>query len=176
MATSVRVLGVRVDAVDTAGAVARIGALVEAGGHHQVATVNPEFIMLARRDPEFARILEADAGRVTVRRKVAGLLELGAGFVPEYTGRENIFLNASILGLSRRQIESRFDSIVDFAELGDAIDASLATYSSGMYMRLGFSMAMPLVTSSVEISCSRHCSTGSSGVWPSNVVRPPSST
>jgi len=89
-----------------------------------------------------ARILEADAGRVMVRRKVAGLLELGAGFVPEYTGRENIFLNASILGLSRRQIESRFDSIVDFAELGDAIDASLATYSSGMYMRLGFATAI----------------------------------
>src|SRR5947209_4108309 len=67
MATSVRVLGVRVDAVDTAGAVARIGALVEAGGHHQVATVNPEFIMLARRDPEAGP--EGDAGSLALIRE-----------------------------------------------------------------------------------------------------------
>ena len=111
MATSVRVLGVRVDAVDTAGAVARIGALVEAGGHHQVATVNPEFIMLARRDPEFARILEAadlclaDGWGVTWAAKQLGVplpgrvpgsdfLEPLAGFAAE-RGYRVFFLGAA---------------------------------------------------------------------------------
>ena len=88
-----------------------------------------------------ARILVPEAGEVHVRRRVAGLLELGAGFQPEYSGRENVFLNASLLGLSRRQIEARYESIVEFAELSQAMDSALATYSTGMQMRLGFSVA-----------------------------------
>jgi ABC-type polysaccharide/polyol phosphate transport system ATPase subunit len=88
-----------------------------------------------------ARILVPDRGEVVVRRPVAGLLELGAGFQPEYTGRENIHLNASILGLTNRQIQERFDEIVAFSELEDHIDSALSTYSSGMQMRLGFSIA-----------------------------------
>lgn len=88
-----------------------------------------------------ARILVPEAGEVHVRRRVAGLLELGAGFQPEYSGRENVSLNASLLGLSRRQIEERYDSIVAFAELEEAMDSPLATYSTGMQMRLGFSVA-----------------------------------
>ena len=88
-----------------------------------------------------ARILVADGGEVIVRRPVAGLLELGAGFQPEYNGRENIYLNASLLGLTRRQIDAHFEEIVAFSELGDQIDSHLSTYSSGMQMRLGFSIA-----------------------------------
>jgi ABC-type polysaccharide/polyol phosphate transport system ATPase subunit len=89
-----------------------------------------------------ARILRPDKGRITVSRRVSGLLELGAGFQIEYTGRENIYLNASLLGLTRREIGRRFDSIVDFSELEHAIDDPIRTYSSGMYMRLAFSIAV----------------------------------
>lgn len=89
-----------------------------------------------------SRILVPDRGTVRVEGRVSGLLELGAGFQPEYTGRENIFLNASLLGLSRADIKARFDDIVAFAELEHAIDQPLRTYSSGMYMRLGFSVAI----------------------------------
>lgn len=88
-----------------------------------------------------AGILVPDAGRVVVHRRLAGLLELGAGFQPEYSGRENIFLNASLLGLSRRDIEARFDAIVDFSELHEYIEQPLLTYSSGMHMRLAFAVA-----------------------------------
>jgi ABC-type polysaccharide/polyol phosphate transport system ATPase subunit len=89
-----------------------------------------------------ARILVPDQGEVRVAGRVAALIELGAGFQLEYTGRENVYLNASLLGLSRREIDRRFEAIVDFAELRDHIDAPLRTYSSGMYMRLGFSVAI----------------------------------
>ena len=89
-----------------------------------------------------AGILVPDSGRVLVRRKLAALLELGAGFQPEYSGRENIFLNASLLGLSRREIEERFAAIVAFSELGKYIEQPLLTYSSGMHMRLAFSIAI----------------------------------
>jgi ABC-type polysaccharide/polyol phosphate transport system ATPase subunit len=89
-----------------------------------------------------ARILGPDRGQVRVRGRLSGLLELAAGFQNEYTGRENIYLNASLLGLSRRDIKARFDRIVEFAELQDHIDAPLRTYSSGMFMRLGFSVAI----------------------------------
>jgi len=89
-----------------------------------------------------SKILVPDRGAVEVSGRVAGLLELGAGFQLEYTGRENIFLNASLLGLSRREAEDRYDSIVDFSELGDNINSQLRTYSSGMSMRLGFSVAI----------------------------------
>lgn len=88
-----------------------------------------------------SRILRPAAGRVVVHGRVAPLLELGAGFHPELTGRENVFLNASLLGRGRREIAARFAEIADFAELGEFIDAPLRTYSSGMVARLGFSVA-----------------------------------
>jgi ABC-2 type transport system ATP-binding protein len=88
-----------------------------------------------------ARVLRPTRGRVWVRGRVAPLLEFGAGFHPELTGRENIFLNGTLLGYSRKQMEDRFDQIVDFAELWDFIDAPMRTYSSGMWARLGFAVA-----------------------------------
>jgi ABC-2 type transport system ATP-binding protein len=88
-----------------------------------------------------ARVLRPSKGRVRVRGRVAPLLAMGAGFHPELTGRENVFLNATLLGFTRREIEKRFDAIVDFAELWDFIDAPLRTYSSGMITRLGFAVA-----------------------------------
>ena len=89
-----------------------------------------------------AKILDPDRGQVRVRGRLSGLLELAAGFQPEYTGRENVYLNASLLGLTRRDIDARFDRIVEFAELEQYIDAPVRTYSSGMLMRLGFSVAI----------------------------------
>lgn len=88
-----------------------------------------------------SRILRPTAGRVWVRGTVAPLIELGAGFHPELTGRENIFLNGAMLGFSHAEMQARFDRIVDFAELWDFIDAPLRTYSSGMVTRLGFAVA-----------------------------------
>jgi len=88
-----------------------------------------------------ARVLRPFQGRVLVRGKVAPLLELGAGFHPELTGRENIYLNGSLLGYSHKQMDDVFPEIVKFSELGDFIDAPIRTYSSGMYARLGFSVA-----------------------------------
>jgi ABC-2 type transport system ATP-binding protein len=88
-----------------------------------------------------ARVLLPTSGRVWVRGRVAPLLELGAGFHMDLTGRENIFLNGALLGYSKRQIEENYDRIVDFAELWEFIDAPLRTYSSGMVARLGFSLA-----------------------------------
>ena len=87
-------------------------------------------------------ILQPTTGRIEVRGRLAALLELGAGFHPDLTGRENVFLNASLLGMARREIEGRFDEIVDFAELGQFIDNQVKFYSSGMYMRLGFAVAV----------------------------------
>jgi len=91
-----------------------------------------------------AGILEPDGGRTAVQGRVTSLLELGAGFSPELTGRENIFLNASLHGVSREAIAPRFDEIVAFAELERFIDMPVRTYSSGMYVRLGFSVAVHL--------------------------------
>jgi lipopolysaccharide transport system ATP-binding protein len=91
-----------------------------------------------------AGILEPDGGRTAVQGRVTSLLELGAGFSPELTGRENIFLNASLHGVSRETIAPRFDEIVAFAELERFIDQPVRTYSSGMYVRLGFSVAVHL--------------------------------
>lgn len=88
-----------------------------------------------------ARVLRPTQGRVVVRGRVAPLLELGAGFDYELTGRENIFLNGALLGLSRAEMRKRFDGIVAFAELSDFIDAPLRTYSTGMVARLGFAIA-----------------------------------
>ena len=88
------------------------------------------------------RIIKPTTGRIMVRGRVSALLELGTGFHPDLTGRENIYLNASILGLDKRQIEEHFDSVVAFSELEEFIDTPVKFYSSGMFMRLGFSIAV----------------------------------
>jgi len=87
-------------------------------------------------------VLEPDEGRVFTRGKVAGLIEVGAGFHPELTGRENVFLNAAILGMSEKETKARFDEIVAFSEIEDFIDQEVKHYSSGMFMRLAFSVAI----------------------------------
>jgi ABC-type polysaccharide/polyol phosphate transport system ATPase subunit len=89
-----------------------------------------------------AGISKPTAGTVQVQGRISALIELGAGFHPEITGRENVFINGIMLGLSRREIEDRYDEIVAFAELEDFIEAPVKTYSSGMYMRLGFAVAI----------------------------------
>jgi ABC-type polysaccharide/polyol phosphate transport system ATPase subunit len=91
-----------------------------------------------------AGIIKPTRGRVAAGGRVGSLLELGAGFHPDFTGRENVFLNGSVHGLRRAQIRERFDEIVAFAELEHAIDRPVRTYSSGMYMRLGFAIAAHL--------------------------------
>lgn len=88
-----------------------------------------------------ARVLQPSKGRVLVAGKIAPLLEMGAGFHPELTGRENIFLNGAMLGNTRHEMAKKFNNIVDFAELWDFIDAPMRTYSSGMWARLGFAVA-----------------------------------
>ena len=87
-------------------------------------------------------VLEPDDGHVFTRGRVAGLIEVGAGFHPELSGRENVYLNAAILGMSKDEIDSRFDEIVAFSEIGDFIDQEVKHYSSGMFMRLAFSVAI----------------------------------
>jgi ABC-type polysaccharide/polyol phosphate transport system ATPase subunit len=89
-----------------------------------------------------AGILVPDRGTIDVHGKVSALLELGAGFHPELSGRDNVYLNGSILGMSRKQIDRQFDGIVDFAGLETFIDTPVKNYSSGMYVRLGFSVAI----------------------------------
>jgi ABC-type polysaccharide/polyol phosphate transport system ATPase subunit len=89
-----------------------------------------------------AGITKPTSGTVTVNGRVSALIELGAGFHPEISGRENVFINGIMLGLTRREITHRFDEIVGFAELEEFIDAPVKTYSSGMYMRLGFAVAI----------------------------------
>jgi ABC-type polysaccharide/polyol phosphate transport system ATPase subunit len=88
-----------------------------------------------------AQIIKPTRGRVAVGGRVASLLELGAGFHPEFTGRENVFLNGALLGLSRAQVRERLDEIVAFAGIGHYVDLPVRTYSAGMYMRLGFAVA-----------------------------------
>lgn len=88
-----------------------------------------------------SRVLIPTAGRVRIRGHVSPLLELGAGFHPELTGRENVYLNGTLLGHTRREIDERLPEIIEFAELGAFIDSPLRTYSSGMAARLGFSVA-----------------------------------
>jgi ABC-2 type transport system ATP-binding protein len=89
-----------------------------------------------------ARILRPESGQIVTRGRMAALLELGSGFHPELSGRENVYLNASILGLKRRDIDSRFDDIVEFSGIGGFIDSPVKNYSSGMYVRLGFAVAI----------------------------------
>jgi ABC-type polysaccharide/polyol phosphate transport system ATPase subunit len=89
-----------------------------------------------------AGITKPTSGSVRVEGRISALIELGAGFHPEISGRENVFINGIMLGLTKREIQERFDEIVDFAELREFIDAPVKTYSSGMYMRLGFAVAI----------------------------------
>jgi ABC-type polysaccharide/polyol phosphate transport system ATPase subunit len=89
-----------------------------------------------------AGITKPTSGTVRVEGRISALIELGAGFHPEISGRENVFINGIMLGLTKREIQERFDEIVDFAELREFIDAPVKTYSSGMYMRLGFAVAI----------------------------------
>ena len=87
-------------------------------------------------------IYRPDVGVVMTRGRIAALLELGTGFHPDFSGRENVWINGTLLGLDRKQIAQRFDSIIDFAELEEFIDAPVRTYSSGMFVRLAFSIAI----------------------------------
>lgn len=87
-------------------------------------------------------VMEPDSGQVLTRGRVAGLIEVGAGFHPELSGRENVFLNAAILGMQRKEIEERYDEIVAFSEIEQFIDQEVKHYSSGMFMRLAFSVAI----------------------------------
>src|SRR6476469_2100450 len=91
-----------------------------------------------------SRVTEPTTGRVELHGRVGSLLEVGTGFHPELTGRENILLNGSILGMSRKEILRRFDEIVDFAEVEQFIDTPVKRFSSGMYLRLAFAVAAHL--------------------------------
>ena len=88
------------------------------------------------------KIIYPTTGKVTTHGKLTSLLELGAGFHPDFTGRENIYFNASIFGLTAKEIDERVPAIIEFSELGELIDTPVRTYSSGMYMRLAFSVAI----------------------------------
>ena len=88
------------------------------------------------------KIIYPNSGEITVNGKLTSLLELGAGFHPDFSGRENIYFNASIFGLTRKEIESRVEDIIEFSGLREFIDNPVRTYSSGMYMRLAFSVAI----------------------------------
>lgn len=88
------------------------------------------------------KIIYPNKGKIITNGKLTSLLELGAGFHPDFSGRENIYFNASIFGLTKKQIDSRLDNIIEFSELGAYIDNPVRTYSSGMYMRLAFAVAI----------------------------------
>ena len=88
------------------------------------------------------KIIYPNKGKVETNGKLTSLLELGAGFHPDFTGRENIYFNAAIFGLNKEEIDKRLQDIIDFSELGNFIDSPVRTYSSGMYMRLAFSVAI----------------------------------
>lgn len=87
-------------------------------------------------------VMRPDEGWIRTRGRVAGLLEVGAGFHPNLTGRENVYLNAAILGMTKEETDAKFDEILEFSEIGDFIDTEVKHYSSGMYSRLGFSVAV----------------------------------
>ncbi|MGO1547573.1 MAG: ABC transporter ATP-binding protein [Microbacterium gubbeenense] len=87
-------------------------------------------------------VMAPDEGRVFTKGRVAGLIEVGAGFHPDLSGRENVYLNAAILGMQKHEIDERFDDIVAWSEIGDFIDQEVKNYSSGMFMRLAFSVAI----------------------------------
>ena len=83
-----------------------------------------------------------DKGKITIKGKVGALISVGAGFHPMLTGRENIYLNSAILGMSRDEVNKKFDDIVEFSEIGDFLDTPVKFYSSGMFVRLGFAVAI----------------------------------
>jgi ABC-2 type transport system ATP-binding protein len=87
-------------------------------------------------------VMLPDSGTVKTRGRVAGLIEVGAGFHPDLSGRDNVFLNGAILGMTEQQVKERFDDIVEFSEIGQFIDTEVKFYSSGMYLRLAFSVAV----------------------------------
>lgn len=87
-------------------------------------------------------VMLPDSGAVRTRGRVAGLIEVGAGFHPDLSGRDNVYLNGAILGMTENQINERFESILDFSEIGQFIDTEVKFYSSGMYLRLAFSVAI----------------------------------
>jgi ABC-2 type transport system ATP-binding protein len=87
-------------------------------------------------------VMLPDSGSVRTRGRVAGLIEVGAGFHPDLSGRDNVFLNGAILGMTEQQVKDRFDDIVEFSEIGQFIDTEVKFYSSGMYLRLAFSVAV----------------------------------
>ena len=87
-------------------------------------------------------VLRPDGGRIRTRGRVAGLIEVGAGFHPDLTGRENVFLNGAILGMTKKQIEDAYESIVEFSEIPDFMDTEVKFYSSGMFLRLAFAVAV----------------------------------
>src|SRR6202166_138545 len=89
-----------------------------------------------------AGITKPTSGTVTVHGRISALIELGAGFHPEISGRENVYINGIMLGLTKREIRERFDRIVEFSGIGEFIDQPVKTYSSGMYVRLGFAVAV----------------------------------
>lgn len=88
------------------------------------------------------KIIYPDKGTIKTHGKLTSLLELGAGFHPDFSGRENIYFNASIFGLTKAEIDQRVEKVIEFSELGEFIDNPVRTYSSGMYMRLAFSVAI----------------------------------
>ena len=102
-----------------------------------MARVNP-------RSKDLSRITEPTEGRIRIKGRVASLLEVGTGFHPELTGRENIYLNGAILGMSRAEIKAKFDEIVAFAEVERFLDTPVKRFSSGMYVRLAFAVAAHL--------------------------------
>ena len=91
-----------------------------------------------------SRVTEPDSGEITMKGKVASLLEVGTGFNPELTGRENIYLNGAIIGMTRREISQKFDDIVEFSGVREFLDVPVKRYSSGMYVRLAFAVASQL--------------------------------
>jgi ABC-2 type transport system ATP-binding protein len=114
----------------------------EVGEGHTIGLIGPNGSGKTTLLKIIGGILRPTEGRVETRGRIAALLELGAGFHPELTGRENVYLNASILGLSKRETDRHFDDIVAFAELEEFIDNQVKTYSSGMFVRLGFAVAV----------------------------------
>jgi len=117
------------------------GVSLELGQGESLGVIGPNGAGKTTMLKVIARVLRPTEGRVRVRGNVAPLLEFGAGFHPELTGRENIFLNGALLGFTRREMEAKYGRIVAFSEMAEFIDAPLRTYSSGMVARLGFAVA-----------------------------------
>jgi ABC-2 type transport system ATP-binding protein len=135
-----RMVGRRIGRGEPFHALRDVTLEIEAG--HTVGLIGPNGSGKSTLLKVLAGILRPTTGEVVVTGRIASLLELGAGFNGELSGRENVYLNGSLLGLSRREVEQQFESIVAFAELEDFIDSPVKHYSSGMYVRLGFAVAV----------------------------------